>query len=156
MTRLPGQGPREPEGAVSSGASVGQGLVQPQPQAAKQLGKGSTSSVSAARPLQAMGRRWAHSWSFLEKPSSSQWYPETGSLGAGRMVSLWKEFLTWVSSLMRRLSLGRFALGADLAWAPRKGHEFGTSSVYTKRFEDSWSRRQHRLLSQLSKLQQES
>lgn len=87
------------EGAVRSGASMGQGLVQAQQQPVKQLSKGSTSSISAPQPLQAVGRRWAHSWSFLEKSLSFQRHPETSNLGAGRMVFPWKEFLGCVSSL---------------------------------------------------------
>lgn len=40
---------------MSSGASMGQGLVQPQLQPTKQLGKGSTSSVSAPPALAGCG-----------------------------------------------------------------------------------------------------
>lgn len=152
-TLLPAQGPRGP---VSSRASMGQGLVQAQHWPIKQLSKGSTSSVSAPQPLQAVGTRWAHSWSFLDKSLSFQRYPETRRLGQEGWFFLGRSF--WVGFLPLRegsvwatLLQGQMGLGLQ-----DRSVNSADPLFYTKRFEDSWSCRQLWPRSWQTKLQQES
>lgn len=107
-------------------------------------------------PLQAVGTRWAHSWSFLDKSLSFQRYPETRRLGQEGWFFLGRSF--WVGFLPLRegsvwatLLQGQMGLGLQ-----DRSVNSADPLFYTKRFEDSWSCRQLWPRSWQTKLQQES